>query len=167
MRLVVTLGLLVLSGAAVAAQSHAPSPPAHGAETKGASPASNVDPTKATHTPPPTTARQGGELTLPAKKPAAPGPHGGKATAAHPVSAGKAPTEPAPTAQQTPAATTDTAARLAALRQRVAALKASPPKPRPRATAAPRPRVDVRWPEERMTLTWPPQEDRILVSWPR
>ncbi|NOT27975.1 MAG: hypothetical protein HOP16_17970 [Acidobacteria bacterium] len=62
-------------------------------------------------------------------------------------------------------------ARLQALRDKVALARANAPKPRPRAAAAPkpipRPRFVVHWPEERVTLSWPPPEEHFSVSWPR
>ena len=64
-------------------------------------------------------------------------------------------------------------ARLRALRDKVAMARANPPKPRPRPRAAvaakpiPRPRFVVHWPDDRVTLSWPPPEERFSVSWPR
>ena len=88
-----------------------------------------------------------------------------------------------PTSAQTPAAEkmavvkpsspvpADIEAKLQTLRERVAAVRAAAPRTRAKATAAPRPvrrpRVVVRWPEDRVTLTWSHPDERVLVSWTR
>ena len=64
----------------------------------------------------------------------------------------------------------DIETKLLALRERVAAARAAAPRARARAAtpqSPPRPRYVVRWPGDRVTLTWASEEERVFVSWPR